>query len=168
LLLGRDPDAKTRLVEVLERNPEAPAVERALSLAALGDCASVAEDAALARQYYVDAFAAAAAQSPADADSLFAAPEMIDFVSPLSPVDRGTRSRPYLYGSIVLEFDLSAEGRAENVRSVAAEPAGIMESDYVRRIRETHFRPRLVAGEPVAAMNVRFTHYFRVYAARED
>jgi outer membrane biosynthesis protein TonB len=93
---------------------------------------------------------------------------MIDFVSPLSPVDRGTRSRPYLYGSIVLEFDLSAEGRAENVRSVAAEPAGIMESDYVRRIRETHFRPRLVAGEPVAAMNVRFTHYFRVYAARED
>jgi hypothetical protein len=30
-------------------------------------------------------------------------------------------------------------------------------------VRETHFRPRLVAGEPVATDGVEFTHYFRVY-----
>jgi tetratricopeptide (TPR) repeat protein len=168
LLLGRDAGARERLAAVLEQNPETDAVERALSLAALGDCASVAEDIPLARQYYVDAFAAAEESSRADADRLFATPEMIDFIPPLSPVDRGTRSRPYLYGSIVLEFDLSAEGRAQNVQSVTAEPAGFMDSDYVRRIRETHFRPRLAAGLPVPATNLRFTHYFRVYAARED
>ena len=167
LLLGRDAGARDRLVEVLERNPDADALERALSLAVLGDCASVAEDPALARQYYVDAFAAAATVGP-DADRLFATPEMIDFVPPLSPVDRGTRSRPYFYGSIVLEFDMSVEGRAENVQIVSAEPPGLMDSDYVRRIRETHFRPRLAAGEPAPATNVRFTHYFRAYAAKED
>jgi tetratricopeptide (TPR) repeat protein len=167
LLLGRDAGARDRLFEVLERNPEADAVERALSLAILGDCASVAEDFALARQYYVDAFAAAATGGP-NAERLFATPEMIDFIAPLSAVDRGTRSRPYFYGSIVLEFDISVEGRAENVQSVAAEPPGLMDSDYVRRIRETHFRPRLAAGQPVPATDVRFTHYFRVYAAKED
>jgi tetratricopeptide (TPR) repeat protein len=167
LLLGRDAGARDRLVEVLERNPDADTVERALSLAVLGDCASVAGDLALARQYYVDAFAAAQAGGP-DADRLFATPEMIDFIPPLSPVDRGSRSRPYFYGSIVLEFDISVEGRAENVQSVSAEPPGLMDSDYVRRIRETHFRPRLAGGQPVPATNVRSTHYFRVYAAKED
>jgi tetratricopeptide (TPR) repeat protein len=167
LLLGRDAGARDRLVAVLERNPAADAVERALSLAVLGDCASVAEDTARARQYYVDAFAAAKSGG-ADAERLFATPEMIDFIPPLSPVDRGSRSRPYFYGSIVLEFDISVEGRAENVRSVSADPPGVMDSDYVRRIRETHFRPRLAAGEPARATNVRFTHYFRLYAAKED
>jgi tetratricopeptide (TPR) repeat protein len=167
LLLGRDAGARDRLAEVLERNPDADAVERALSLAMLGDCASVAEDVALARQYYVDAFAAAQTSGP-DAVGFLSKPEMIDFIAPLSPVDRGTRSRPYFYGSIVLEFDISEAGRAENVRSVSAEPPGLMDSDYVRRIRETHFRPKLAAGGPVLATNVRFTHYFRVYAAKED
>ena len=168
LLLGHDEGARSRLVEVLERNPEADAVERALSLAVLGDCASVAEDLPLARQYYVEAYAAAETGAEAQAERLFARPEMIDFVPPLSSVDRGTRSRPYSWGSIVLEFDLSIEGRATNVHSVAADPAGLMDSEYVRRIRETHFRPRLAAGAPVPAANVRFTHYFRVYAAKED
>jgi tetratricopeptide (TPR) repeat protein len=168
LLLGRDAGARERLAEVLGRNPEADAVERARSLAALGDCASVAEDLPLARRYYIDAFAAAEKNSRAEAERMFAAPEMIDFIPPLSPVDRGTRSRPYFYGSIVLEFDLTPDGRAANVQSVAAEPPGLMESDYVRRIRETHFRPQLVAGVPAGATNVRFTHYFRVYAAKEN
>jgi tetratricopeptide (TPR) repeat protein len=168
LLLGRDAGARTQLDEVLKRNPDTDAIERALSLAVLGDWASVAEDLALARQYYVEAFAAAQSRGAPDADRLFATPEMIDFIPPLSPVDRGTRSRPYLYGSIVLEFDISVEGRAENVESLNADPPGLMDSDYVRRIRETHFRPKLAAGEPVPAPNVRFTHYFRVYAAKED
>jgi tetratricopeptide (TPR) repeat protein len=167
LLLARDAGARDRLVEVLERNPDADAVERALSLAVLGDCASVANDVALARQYYSDAFAAAQTSGP-DADRLFATPEMIDFIPPLTPVDRGARSRPYFYGSIVLEFDISVDGRAENVQSISAEPPGLMDSDYVRRIRETHFRPKLAAGQPVPATNVRFTHYFRAYAAKED
>jgi tetratricopeptide (TPR) repeat protein len=167
LLLGHEAGARERLVEVLERNPDADAVERALSLAVVGDCASIAGELPLARRYYADAFTAAETGG-ADTDRLFAIPEMIDFIPPLSPVDRGTRSRPYFYGSIVLEFDISVEGRAENVRSVVAEPPGLMDSDYVRRIRETHFRPSLVAGEPVPATNVRFTHYFRVYAAKEN
>ena len=66
----------------------------------------------------------------------------------------------------IVHFD-GRQGRAVNVRNVTAEPAGYMDSDYVRRIRETHFRPKLLGAAPVPATNVRFTHYFRVYAARE-
>jgi tetratricopeptide (TPR) repeat protein len=168
LALGRDEGARSRLVEVLERNPQADAIERARSLAVLGDCASVAEDLPLARQYYVEAYASAEHHGRPEADRLFATPEMIDFIPPLSAVDRGTRSRPYFWGSIELEFDVSAEGRAANVRTVAADPPGVMDSAYVRRIRETRFRPQLAAGEPVPTAKVRFTHYFRVYAAKED
>jgi hypothetical protein len=35
-------------------------------------------------------------------------------------------------------------------------------------MRETHFRPRLVAGEPVATTNVRSTHYVRRYVDEEE
>jgi tetratricopeptide (TPR) repeat protein len=168
LLLGRDAVERARLVEVLEQNPDADAVDRALSLAVLGDCASVAADLPLARQYYLDAFTTAAKKSVADAERLFVTPATIDFVPPLSSVDRGIRSRPYLWGSIVLEFDLSAAGRAANVRSVAADPPGVMDSEYERRIRETHFRPKLTVDGPVPATSIRLTHYFRVYAPKED
>jgi tetratricopeptide (TPR) repeat protein len=168
LVLGRDEGARSRLVEVLEQAPDVDVIERALSLAVLGDYASVEEDWPLARQYYLQAYASAEQRSRAEADRLFAAPEMVDFIPPLSSVDRGTRSRPYFWGSIELEFDLSAEGRAANVRTVTADPPGVMDQAYVRRIRETHFRPKLTAGELVPTPNLRFRHYFRVYAARED
>ena len=167
LLLGRGEEAKLRLAEFLERDTPAAPVERALSLAVLGDWAIVQEDIALAREYYQQAFLALARDDRAEAERFFAAPEMIDFVPPLSPVDRGTRSRPYTWGSIVLEFDLSADGRASDVLTVEANPPQIMDSAYNRRIRETHFRPRLVGGEPVPTADVRFTHYFRFYV-RED
>ena len=35
-------------------------------------------------------------------------------------------------------------------------------------MRETHFRPRLVAGEPVATANVHSTHYVRRYIENDE
>jgi tetratricopeptide (TPR) repeat protein len=168
LLLGRETETKERLAALIENTADAPALERALALAALGDCAAVEENVELAGQYYLEAYFAMERESRSEADRLFAEPEMINFIPPLSPVDRGARSRPYLWGSIELEFDLSADGRASNVRTVEANPPEVMDAAYARRIRETHFRPKLVAGQPVPAANVRFTHYFRLYAAKED
>ena len=63
------------------------------------------------------------------------------------------------------KYDVSADGRPLNVEAVRREGAqpSVFEPRYSRRLRETHFRPRLVAGEPVATDNVQFTHYFRIY-----
>jgi tetratricopeptide (TPR) repeat protein len=163
MLLGDGPDARDRLAALLIRSAETDPLERALSFAVLGDWAIVEGNAALALEYYMQAHSAA--KGTAEADRLFAEPVMIDFIPPLTSVDRGARSRPYTWGSITLEFELSADGRAHDVRTVAISPADAADSAYVRRIRETHFRPRLEEGRLAATSSVRFIHYFRHYVA---
>jgi tetratricopeptide (TPR) repeat protein len=165
MLLGDGPEARDRLASLLARSLDVEPVEQALSLAVLGDWAITQEDPVLAREYYLRAYAAAVRSG--QAEQLFAEPVMIDFVPPLSSVDRGTRSRPYAWGSITVQFNLSADGRAFDVEVRAADPPGGMESAYSRRIRETHFRPRLEGGHPVPTDGVRFTHYFRHYVVED-
>lgn len=158
-------EAHARLVSVLEQNPNTDPVERGLALATLGDWAIVAGDTEGARAYYRQAWTALSQKADFDVAGAFAKPEMIDFVAPLSSVDRGERSKPYAWAEIEFKLDVDADGSPGNVHVVHHEGAQRWpkESDYSRRVRETHFRPRLVAGEPVATDNVEFTHYFRVY-----
>jgi tetratricopeptide (TPR) repeat protein len=161
---GEEDRAYSRLISILEQNEDIAAVERGLSLAVLGDWATVTGDPLAAGDYYKRAWEALSSQPDIDIDTYFAQPVMIDFIAPLTAVDRGARSRPYAWAAIVFEFDLSADGRVSNVRTVGADaPLGVLESRYNRRLRETHFRPRIVAGEPVATNDVQFTHYFRYY-----
>src|SRR5688572_26947231 len=112
LLVAQDEysEQRDRLAAVLAENPHAPPVERGLTLAFLGDWATVAGDAAGARDYYREAWNALEADPQVDGAAYFRTPTMIDFVAPLSPVDRNERSRPYTWTDIVLEFDVSAEG----------------------------------------------------------
>jgi tetratricopeptide (TPR) repeat protein len=163
--------AHDRLVSILEKNPDMDVVERGLSLATLGDWAIVANDPAKARDYYNQAWTVLSANPKLDVASFFAKPAMIDFVPPLSAVDRGVRSRrPYSWGQIVFKFDVSADGRPLNVAKVAerSQPTSAIESTYNRRLRETHFRPRIVDGQPVATENVELTHFFRFYVGKDD
>ena len=94
---------------------------------------------------------------------------MISFVPPPGPVDWGWRSnQPYAWGSITLRFALSAQGRAERIQIVVADPPGLMDARYVQRLREAIFRPRLLAGEPVATRRLRYFHEFRYFVADND
>jgi tetratricopeptide (TPR) repeat protein len=158
-------EAHARLVSVLEQNPNTDPVERGMALATLGDWAIVAGDADAARAYYREAWAALSTKADFDVAGAFSKPEMIDFVAPLSSVDRGERKKPYAWAQIEFKLDVAADGSPSNVHVVHHEGAQRwpQESVYSRRVRETHFRPRLVAGEPVATNDVDFTHYFRVY-----
>ena len=163
LLLGDDDQAKQRLEALLAESEDINLIERGLALATLGDWAMVEEDYMTAGLRYGEAYAALKAANPVQADEFFAAPVMIDFIPPLSPVDRGRRSDPYAWGNLLLKFDVNAEGRATDVETVELEPAGDADVAYNRRIRETHFRPRLADGVPVATTGVEFSHYFRYY-----
>jgi len=162
-------EARARLASVLEQNPNTDPVERGMALATLGDWAVVAGDTDAARAYYRQAWTALSQKTDFDVAGAFAKPDMIDFVAPLSSVDRGERSKPYAWAEIEFKLDVGADGSPSNVRVVHHEGAQRWpkEADYSRRVRETHFRPRIVAGEPVATDDVEFTHYFRVYVDKK-
>ena len=166
---GEVPDRRDRLAAVLEQSHNATPVERGLTLALLGDWATVAGDAPTAANYYREAWLALSANPEVDVAAYFRKPTMIDFVAPLSPVDRNERSKPYTWTEIVLEFDVSATGLPSDVRVITRDPQTVsLQTRYNRRMRETHFRPRLVAGEPVATTNVRSTHYVRRYVSEDE
>jgi tetratricopeptide (TPR) repeat protein len=168
LAQGEAAERRDRLVALLEQNPDADALERGLSQALLGDWATVTGDPLLARGYYQQAWSALRQKPDVDVTAHFATPAMLDFVAPLNPVDRGERSKPYAWAQVVIEFDVSADGLPSGVRIVGDSAPGRLQTRYARRVRETHFRPRLVDGEPVATTHVRSTHYFRYYVEEED
>jgi tetratricopeptide (TPR) repeat protein len=166
---GADTEQRDRLAAVLEQSGNVTAVDRGLTLALLGDWALVTGDAATARSYYEQAWSALQTNPEVDVADYFRKPTMIDFVPPLSSVDRNERSRPYVWTEIVLEFDVSADGLPSDVRVVTRDKATTsLQSRYSRRIRETHFRPRIVDGTPVATTNVRSTHYVRRYLEKDE
>lgn len=164
------PEHRDRLAMLVDTLTDADPVERGLSQAVLGDWAVVANDAAGARTYYNQAWNSLMQNPQFDVASYFGAPSMIDFVAPLNSVDKNTRSRPYAWTQIQLNFNVSPEGLPSNVTIVGLgdneEPLPI-QAQYNRRLRETHFRPRLVAGYPVLTTNVKSTHYFRYYLEKE-
>ena len=166
---GAETEQHDRLAAVLEQSQNATPIDRGVSLALLGDWATVTGDTAAAADYYRDAWRTLSAQPDIDVAEYFRKPTMIDFVPPLSPVDRNERSKPYTWAEIALEFDVSASGLPSDVRVMTRDQrTASLQARYNRRIRETHFRPRLVAGEPVATTNVRSTHYVRRYVENDE
>ena len=99
-------EAHARLVSVLEQNPNSEPVERGLALATLGDWAIVANDSDAARDFYKQAWQALRSQPDFDVAAAFARPEMIDFIAPLSSVDRGEKSKPYAWAEIDLQVPI--------------------------------------------------------------
>ena len=155
--------AGRRIEEILESGAAISPMERALSLAVIGDreLAAGREESALAR--YGEAYTTLADSDRAAADSLFASPVAINFIPPLSPVDLSGSINDYAWGGITAQFEVTANGRARYVEIVEALPADLMEARYRRRLRETYFRPRLADGVPAATASVRFTHEYRYF-----
>jgi tetratricopeptide (TPR) repeat protein len=160
---GTDSAAHQRLVDLLASQPNLDPIERGLTLVSLGDWATVTEDPTTAHDYYRKAFDALSQKADFKVEEMFAKPTQLDFVAPLNAVDRGARSRPYQWGQVVYRFEVSAAGRPLNVEVVGAPPPEPLAGRYLRRVREAHFRPRVLNGEVVATSGVQFTAYFRFY-----
>jgi tetratricopeptide (TPR) repeat protein len=167
----KDAERRDRLSTLIDQSQNADPVELGLSLATLGDWATVAEEPDKARDYYRQAWTAFERNPQFDVAKYFAKPVMIDFIAPLNSVDRGASARAYRWAEIGLTFDVSAEGLPSHLEILGlqegADPTPI-QNQYTRRLRETHFRPRLVAGDPVATTEVHSTHYYRVYVEKES
>jgi tetratricopeptide (TPR) repeat protein len=164
LMLDDETPARERLEAVLASDAEISPIERGLSLATLGDWAIVNELTELATTNYDEAYRLLDQSPGVDAVQFFATPKMLNFVPPLSSVDRGARSLPWTWGDLELEFEVSADGRVRNVDAVSMEPRiRDLRNDFVRRMREAYFRPRLIDGRPVTTEDVRYRQSFRYY-----
>ena len=77
------------------------------------------------------------------------------FVLYETPSQRGLRpegSEPGLVkGFVLVTFDVTPEGRTNNVKVVDSDPPGKKDEAIVRSMRRSRFRPRIVDGEVVAA-----------------
>ncbi|HEY8519534.1 MAG TPA: hypothetical protein VIN61_05605 [Gammaproteobacteria bacterium] len=156
---------RDRLAAALETAADIDAKERGLSLAVLGDWAIIQDDWASAQRYYGQAYAALREAAGMDPTEVFATPVILDFLPP-PPVGIGGPSGyfQWSWGTIELEVDVAADGRATDVRAVSMEPRiADLQREYVERIREARFRPRLEQGRPAAAADASYTYKFRYY-----
>ena len=161
ILLGETRAARRQLQRVLESSTNATPSQRAGALAVLGDRELSRRRTEAAAEYYRESYAELAAEQPSLAADFFAAPRLIYFVPPPTPVDRQRNRRPYAWGSIEARFSVSADGRATDVSVVNSDPAGLMDTQYARRLAEARFRPRFVDGEPAITPTVSYSHEFR-------
>lgn len=168
LILGERRTNLERIEEILANNDSVPAVERGLSLALLGDSALVDNEHNEAADYYQQSFASLEKSGEIDPNEYFKNPAIISLSPPLTPVDRGLSRRPYSWGTIVVQFDVNADGRVSQITGVGAEPSGKVEDAYIDRLNDAVFRPQIVDGTPVEAKDIKFTHYFRYYVEKPD
>ena len=135
----------------------------AIANAILGDAALIDEDNELAAAYYARSWDLFAAIEEVDPAIYFSDPAVIRLIAPLSSVDFATMSLPIGWGTIALEFDVDSNGRVSEITGTSSEPSDVMDDAYVERLQSAWFRPALIAGKPVDATGVVFTHYFRFY-----
>lgn len=89
------------------------------------------------------------------------------FVLYQTPSQRGLRpegSEPGLAkGFVLVTFDVTPEGRTENVTVTESDPPGKKDDAIVRAMRRSRFRPRVVDGEVVRADKLarKFTYSFK-------
>ncbi len=165
LLLDHESDAHTRLATILsEQQATIDPVERAQALIVIADRALVYEGIEAATPSYREAYALLDAREGITASAIFASPQPLNLIPPLSAVDRGARRNPWSWGELTIRFDVSASGRASNVEMESMTPElERVSDDYVRRVREAYFRPRLDDGNPVGTADARYSQNFRYY-----
>jgi len=163
ILLRDSTSARRRLLHGLESNDNATPIQVGNALAALGDWELALRRTDSALEYYRDAYATIQAVEPEAAAEYFATPRFNDFRPPPSQVDLGGNRASHSWGSISVEFGISAEGRATDIAVVEAHPRGLMNALYVQRLGEASYRPRLIDGEPADTAAVSYTHQFRYF-----
>ena len=67
-----------------------------------------------------------------------------------------------LPGHVLVVFDVTPNGRSENISVLESEPPGLKDEATARSIARSRFRPRMVDGEIVLAQGVarNFTFYY--------
>jgi hypothetical protein len=152
----RGAGALNAALEILELQPEPDALELAQVLIDIGDWKTAFDNEGSGDGDYLRAWDQLGRVS--DGEALRA--EWFQSARPVSvrfarmstrdlaqdPLEPGV-----LRGKVLVQFDVTAGGRAENLLIVESDPAGFKDEAAVRSISQSRFRPRIVDGSLVAA-----------------
>ncbi len=168
LLSGTRKSALERIAAIVAESSLVDKYELGMSHVTLGDWAIVREEHDEAATHYALAYDLLAESGRVDPESFFADPAAIRFIAPMTPVDRGSRSLPYAWGTITLEFSVDENGAVTEITGIGSAPSDMVDAAYVQRMTEAYMRPVIADGKPVATDGVLFTHFFRYYSEEPE
>jgi len=153
----RGEQALLEALKLLNDRTEAPnAALKAATLVDLGDYYVVGDQFDKALPRYREAWRqmTAAGISPV----AFSEPVRLMFRAPADSWGRRPEAADVTPASehfVELEYTVTADGQAENVRTVSSDVIGATERSVAAVMREARFRPRFVDGEPVSTKGLR-------------
>lgn len=149
-------------------NPDASPALAAGVRAQLGDWYIVREQPSKAMPHYRQAWQAAGAAADGEAlrQSLFGAPQLLEYQAP-SNWNRYAQRPPdeVEIRHVELELTVTAQGGVREPRAVGGNDEQRLVAQALRAVQTARYRPRLVAGEPAETTGLSFTQPF--YVLRE-
>ena len=163
ILLGNTRASRRHLLAMLEFKDMMSPTEVGNALTVLGDWDQTLGQTETALKYYQEAHRLLTVKQPSLGIQHFSTPKLINFIPPPSPVDiQGNHTR-YIWSSVLLRFNISSLGIANNIEIMEPSISGLMDSLYIARLSEAVYRPRLVDGEPLDTIGVFYRHNFRYF-----
>lgn len=158
--------ALTRMVTLVENDPDLDSTDRAGAWARMGDFYIMVDDREKAADAYRRSWEALRESEGPDAakTALLAEPMILDFQRRIYLMDRTPRSG---FGGLDMsleefalemefEVDVGPDGKVRKVEVLNLDTTAATRRQIRRYIREARFRPRVVDGEPVLASGIRF------------
>ena len=163
ILLGNTRASRRHLLAMLEFKDMMSPTEVGNALTILGDWDQTLGQTETALKYYQEAHRLLTVKQPSLGIQHFSTPKLINFIPPPSPVDiQGNHTR-YIWSSVLVRFNISSLGIANNIEIMEPSISGLMDSLYIARLSEAVYRPRLVDGEPLDTIGVFYRHNFRYF-----
>ena len=155
-----------RALEIVENMEEPDPLVRAETLRDLGDWYAAFSKVGRGGQEYRASWEALGELDNGDElrEAWYAQPKFVLYEIPSQRGLRPEGSEPGLeQGFVLVSFDVTPEGRTDNVQVVDADPPGKKDEAILRSMRRSRFRPRIVDGEVVRADKLarKFTFSFK-------
>lgn len=158
-------DGKTALlrrVELYKENQQVPDAKRAEALVDLGDWYFFFNKRESAIRTYREALEVLAARDETSQyiEQVFGKPHALTFQvqEDYLPKEKSEKKQE---GYVEASFDITASGRARDIKILDSNPPEMMDSIVERSIKATRYRPRIVDGKPVLTKGVVYRHIFK-------
>ncbi len=148
------------IIRIRQENQQS-AEQVAESVLELADWYTLFEKTRRAHPLYQHAYEILAADPDFDVVSYFAQPKLLHYPAPAdpSPPPLAQRGKEAL-GYVQLACEVTPRGQVRSLKTIASEPAGLMDFRVRKSFRASRYRPALVDGLPMATLDYSYRHEF--------